>query len=110
MYDNKILYCIALIIGHENILAQQKDMQAAQLHSQLTVEDNIKRLVDEKMLIRQSHEELARMTRDVEKKLEDAAKEIEKQAGKSKFNHQELMDDLIAIQNKAQIIYQRIGW
>lgn len=85
-------------------------MKAAQLHSQLTLEDNIKRLIDEKKLIGESHEELAKMTQTVQRKLEDAAKEIENQAGKSKFNHKELMDDLIAIQNKAQIIYQRIGW
>lgn len=85
-------------------------MQAAQLHSQLTLEDNINRLLDEKKLIGESHMELAKMTRDVQSKLEEAAKEIENQAGKSKFNHEELMDDLIAIQNKAQIIYQRIGW
>lgn len=48
------------------------------------------------------------MTEKMQQKLELAAKEIETQSGLSKQNHQELLDDIIAIQNKAQIIYKRI--
>lgn len=88
---------------------QQQDLQKAQFHSHLVVEDNIKRLIDEKRLIADSQNELAVMTKNMQKKLEFAAKEIETQSGLTKQNHQELLDDIIAIQNKAQIIYKRIG-
>lgn len=98
-----------LLLGHDKILDQQQDIQKAQFHSHLTLEDNIRRLIDEKRLISESHQELAFMTHTMQKKLELAAKEIEAQTGQSRENHQELLDDIIAIQNKAQIIYQKIG-
>lgn len=75
----------------------------------MTLEDNIRRLIDEKRLISESHQELAFMAQTMQKKLELAAREIEVQTGQSKQNHQELLDDILAIQNKAQVIYKRIG-
>lgn len=98
-----------MITGHEEIVNQQHDIQKAQFHSHLTIEDNIRRLIDEKHLIADSHQELTFLTRNMQKKLETAAREIETQSGLSKQNHQELLDDIVAIQNKAQIIYKRIG-
>lgn len=100
---------LAVEKGNENIMEQQQDIRMAQLHSQLSIEDNIKRLADEKKIIAESHEELASLTRSVQSKLEEAKKEIEKRADETKFNHQELVDDLVALHNRAQIIYQRIG-
>lgn len=90
-------------------MSQQQDIQKAQFHSHLTIEDNIRRLIEEKRLIADSHQELAVMTQKMQQKLDIAAKEIETQSGLSKQNHQELLDDIIAIQNKAQVIYKRIG-
>lgn len=91
------------------IINQQHDIQKAQFHSHLTLEDNIRRLIEEKRLIADSHQELAVMTQKMQQKLEFAAREIEQQSGLSKQNHQELLDDIVAIQNKAQVIYKRIG-
>lgn len=90
-------------------MGQQQDIQKAQFHTQLTLEDNIGRLLEEKRLISESQDRLAAITQVMQRKLELAAKEIETQTGQSKHNHQELLDDIVAIQNKAQIIYQRIG-
>lgn len=88
---------------------QQKDLQKAQLYGQLAIENNIRRLADEKRLILETHEQLTQMTLTVQQKLNQASSQLEKHADESRINHQELLDDLIAIQNKAQIIFQRIG-
>lgn len=95
--------------GYEQITAQQEDLKKAQFFGQLSIEDNIKRLASEKKLIAESHEQLAALTQSVHSRLEKAAIQLEQQSDESKTNHQELLDDIMRIQNMAQIIFQRIG-
>ncbi|KAK4880353.1 hypothetical protein RN001_008499 [Aquatica leii] len=94
--------------GQEFLVQQQKDFQQAQLHNQLALENNIQRLSDEKRIIKETNEELMKMTHSVQGKIEQAAWQLRMHTDESRVNHQELIDDLIGIQNKVQIIFQQI--
>lgn len=87
---------------------QQKAIQMAQLHGQLALEDNIRRLSREKELILEAHSHLVQMTEKIQSKLEESSLQLEHQVGESRNNHEELIDDLIGIQNKAHMIFERI--
>ena len=95
--------------GHNTLFVQQQDLARAQFQGQLTIEDNIKRLIDEKRLITDSHVELTILTRDVQEKLAKAAEQLEKQSSDTDDNHKELIWDLNVIHEKAQNIYEKIG-
>lgn len=96
--------------GHALLADQQKNIQKAQFYGQLTLEDNIRKLSKEKELIVETHNHLIRITHKIQKELEDSTKNLAKQSAESRQNHQELMDDLVAIQNKAHAIFEKIGW
>lgn len=98
-----------VVEGNKELRQQQQDLMKAQMHGQLVLENNINRLVEEKRLIAESHRELEEMSKDMRGKILEASRQIQQQAGESKSNHQELLDDIVAIQNKANIIFQRIG-
>ncbi|CAG9766635.1 unnamed protein product [Ceutorhynchus assimilis] len=87
--------------AQEQLSDQQKDMQQAQLHGQMVLENNIMRLVDEKRLIHETHNKLLQMTHEVQNKLEYSADTI---AG----NHKELLDDVINIQQRANELFEKI--
>lgn len=58
-----------VVKGNEALKKQQNDLREAQFFGQLALEDNIRRLADEKQLIIEGHENLAKMTQEVKAKL-----------------------------------------
>ncbi|XP_057651120.1 protein brambleberry-like isoform X1 [Diorhabda carinulata] len=94
--------------GHKNLFEQQDDMRKAQFTGQLAIEDNIRRLADEKRLIRETHDSLVFMTKSVQMKLEDSLNQLQDQSDESKINHRELINDLLVIQEKTKDIFERI--
>lgn len=58
-----------VVRGNLALKKQQDDIRQAQFHGQLALEDNIRRLADEKQLILEGHEQLTEMTKDVKAKL-----------------------------------------
>ncbi|KAK5646978.1 hypothetical protein RI129_005442 [Pyrocoelia pectoralis] len=94
--------------GQEHLVKQQHDFKLAQFHSQLSIENNIQRLTDEKRLIAETNDRLMQMTQTVQGKLELAVSQLKDHSDESHVNHQELLDDLIEIQDKVQSIFQRI--
>lgn len=94
---------------YDTLIAQTKNIQKAQFHGQLFIEDNIKRLEVEKHLILQTHNQLVDMTKVVHDKLEDSLKQLEDQTGESRSNHRELIEDLMHIQSKTKEIFKKIG-
>ncbi|XP_066251045.1 protein brambleberry-like [Euwallacea similis] len=94
--------------AQKELSKQQKDMQQAQLHGQMVVESNIMRLVDEKRLIHETHNKLIQMTQEVQDKLENSAKMIADQSSKTKINHNELLEDIISVQEKANGLFEKI--
>ncbi|KAF5288838.1 hypothetical protein FQA39_LY03717 [Lamprigera yunnana] len=112
--DQKNLHSIATNFfnfvseGQDFIAKQQKDFQQAQLRNQLTLENNIQRLVHEKQLIVETNEDLMKMAQSVHHKMEEASNQLEGHTQESHANHKQLLDDLIAIQNKAHIIFQKM--
>nr|CAH7725985.1 unnamed protein product [Callosobruchus chinensis] len=94
--------------GQETISKQQQDLQKAQFHGQLVIEDNIRRLVDEKKLLLETHGVLVKMTENVQSKLEQSLQQVEHQTVASKDNHAELLEDLLEIQRKAKEIFEKI--
>lgn len=59
----------SVVDGNTALKQQQEDLRKAQFYGQLVLEDNIKRLGDEKQLILEGHEQLTKMTQDVKLKL-----------------------------------------
>ncbi|XP_064212659.1 protein brambleberry isoform X2 [Tribolium castaneum] len=98
----------SLAQGHEILTNQQRDIQRAQFHGQLVLEDNIRKLSQEKELIVDTHNQLVQMTHKIQRRLEDSSKNLEKQRGETRQNHEELLDDLVKIQDKAHAIFERI--
>lgn len=94
---------------HKILIQQQKNLEKAQFHGQLVIEDNIKRLEDEKLLILQTHNQLVDMTKLVHDKLENSLRQLEDQTGESRSNHKELIKDLMQIQSKTKEIFKKIG-
>ncbi|XP_072376483.1 protein brambleberry-like [Diabrotica undecimpunctata] len=94
--------------GHRNLFEQQDDLKKAQFVGQLAIEDNIKRLSDEKRLIRETHDNLVIMTRAVQEKLETSLNQLQDQTDESKINHRELLNDLLIIQEKTKDIFEKI--
>lgn len=99
----------AVCAAQTELANQQKELQLAQLHGQLTLEDNIMRLVDEKRIIRETHDKLVEMTREIQNRLENSAKMIVDQGAESKTNHKQLIDDVITVQTKANELFNKIG-
>lgn len=97
-----------VVKGNEALKKQQDDIRQAQFFGQLALEDNIRRLADEKQLILEGHDQLTEMTKDVKAKLDEAAKQLDAQSEERKDNHQEILKDLIEIQKQAQAIFSRI--
>lgn len=95
--------------GHEHLSRQQKDIQSAQFHGQLALEDNIRRLIDEKRLISETHKELIGMTQNMQNKLGYSLQQMDQHGQQSRLNHKELIEDVLEIQEKVQEIFQKIG-
>lgn len=95
--------------GYQDLFNQQNDIRKAQLHTQFSMDDNIKRLVDEKYLIKESKDLLAGMTNSLNSKLENTINQLNEQSEQSNMNHKELIDDLLRIQNMANSIFKQIG-
>lgn len=93
---------------NSDLMQQHEDMSKAQMFNQLSLEDNINKLVDEKRLIYESQNDINLLTEQMRLKLQEAIEDMEKQAAERAENHQELVDDLLAIQKQANIIFQRI--
>ncbi|KAJ8939936.1 hypothetical protein NQ318_007864 [Aromia moschata] len=94
--------------GHKNLLKQQQDIETAQFHGQLAIEDNIRRLVDEKRLILETHDRLVQMTKSMQEKIGHSLQQLDHQSQESKVNHKELIGDLLKIQEKAHNIFKKI--
>ncbi|KRT86824.1 hypothetical protein AMK59_1263 [Oryctes borbonicus] len=94
--------------GHNVLSTQQKDLEKAQLYGQLLVENNLRRLANEKFLISQTHQELSSMAKNLQTRLELAAEQLTQQSKESNTNHKEILQDLLLIQKTAQDIFQRI--
>lgn len=95
--------------GQDILSKQQEDMQKAQFHGQLVMEDNIKRLIDEKRLIMEANNQLTEMTKAVQNQLEYSLKQLDHQTDESRINHKQLLDDLLEIQSKTKDIFNKIG-
>lgn len=76
---------------------------------QLSLEDNIKRLADEKKVIAEAQDHFSKLAQTVHSRLEKTSEQLKTQSHESHSNHQELLDDMMRIHNMAQIIFQKIG-
>ena len=94
--------------GNVALLEQQKHLKDAQTSAHNIVATNLRELSNERALIRSGHAQLAAMTEDIRKKLEEANRNLEQQAMERGENHQEVLEDLINIQDQAQLIWDKI--
>ncbi|CAG9859936.1 unnamed protein product [Phyllotreta striolata] len=94
--------------GQRELFEQQDDIKKAQFYGQLSIEDNIQRLANEKRLIAETHNNLIVMTRNIQQKLDASLDQLQEQSDESKVNHRELINDLLVIQEKTKDIFDRI--
>ncbi|XP_023245910.1 protein brambleberry-like isoform X2 [Copidosoma floridanum] len=84
----------------------QDRLEEQTITAQKIVETNIQELTEEKALIKAGHIQLASMTEDIKKKLENASQELLEQATEQSLNHQEILKDLEKIQIQAQKLWE----
>ncbi|XP_039313666.1 protein brambleberry isoform X2 [Solenopsis invicta] len=98
----------SLTEGNKVLLAQQEYLKDAQATAQKLVTTNLRKLYNEKALIRSGHNQLAAMTEEIKNKLEKAHCDLEQQAIERENNHQEVLQDLLSIQEQARMIWEKI--
>ncbi|XP_071631409.1 protein brambleberry [Temnothorax longispinosus] len=98
----------SLTEGNKVLLTQQEYLKDAQTTAHNLVTTNLRELYNEKALIRSGHVQLAAMTEEIKNKLEKAHKDLEQQAVEREENHKEVLEDLIRIQEQAQMIWEKI--
>ncbi|KAJ8920677.1 hypothetical protein NQ315_004816 [Exocentrus adspersus] len=99
---------VVLNKGHQHLAKQQENIQRAQFHGQLAIEDNIKRLTDEKRLISDTHKQLIEMTQNMQNKLGYSLQQLDEHNRESEISHQDLIEDVVKIEGKVQEIFKKI--
>ncbi|KAJ4426506.1 hypothetical protein ANN_27320, partial [Periplaneta americana] len=94
--------------GHQSLMDQQEKLRVTQRNIQDFVTLNLRELTREKALIAAGHRELAKMTEDVKKKLDEASMDLSNQVNERRDNHKQLLQDLESIQAQAALIWERI--
>ncbi|CAK9826864.1 Protein brambleberry [Anthophora retusa] len=94
--------------GNKVLLEQQQHLKDAQTSAHNIVATNLRELSNEKALIRSGHAQLAAMADDIKKKLEEANENLAQQAIERGENHKEILEDLMNIQEQAQLIWDKI--
>ncbi|XP_031830089.2 protein brambleberry isoform X1 [Nomia melanderi] len=94
--------------GNKVLLEQQQHLKDAQVSAQQLVTSNLRELYNEKALIRMGHNQLSTMAEDIKQKLEQASQSLEQQAVEHSENHKEILQDLMNIQEQAQLIWDKI--
>ncbi|XP_076236306.1 protein brambleberry isoform X2 [Calliopsis andreniformis] len=94
--------------GNKALLEQQQHLKNAQASAHNLVTTNLRELSNERALIRTGHAQLAAMAEDIKRKLEEASQNLEEQAIARGANHQEILQDLLHIQEQAQLIWDKI--
>lgn len=94
--------------GNQALLEQQRYLKDAQASAYNLVTSNLRELNNEKALIRAGHTQLAEMADDIRKKLEEANKNLKRQAVENGENHKEILEDLVNIQLQAELIWEKI--
>ncbi|XP_044007737.1 protein brambleberry-like [Aphidius gifuensis] len=99
---------MSLSEGNKILLDQQEHLKDAQASAHNLVASNLRELNNEKALIRAGHMQLSTMTEDIKKRLEKASQQLLSQTDESRENHKELLDDLMNIQKRAELIWDKI--
>ena len=94
--------------GNQALLEQQQHLKDAQAAAYNLVTSNLRDLSNEKALIRTGHTQLAAMAEDIRTKLEEASQNLEQQAIERGENQQEILQDLMNIQEQAELIWDKI--
>ena len=90
------------------VLEQQRNLKDAQSAAYNLVTRNLRDLSNEKALIKTGHTQLAAMAEDIKTKLEEASQNLEQQAIERGENQQEILQDLMNIQEQAELIWDKI--
>ncbi|XP_076652172.1 protein brambleberry [Halictus rubicundus] len=98
----------SLTEGNKALLQQQRHLRDAQITAQNLVTSNLRELTNEKALIRLGHTQLAAMAEDIKQKLEQASQSLNEQSVEHSENHKEILQDLVNIQEQAQLIWDKI--
>ncbi|XP_064459525.1 protein brambleberry-like [Ornithodoros turicata] len=98
----------AVASGHVKLLLEQERLTQSQGKIQTFVEDNLEQLTKEKALIAAGQKELAAMTEDVRKRLDNASSTMLQNEQQRQSSHRDLLRDLSVVQEKAKLVYEKI--
>ncbi|XP_071944150.1 protein brambleberry-like [Antedon mediterranea] len=90
------------------LMSQHDELKTSQTELHQNIEHNMKELTKEKALIASGHKELAEMTQAIRQQLDIATKQLFSQGDDHRQNHQQLLKDLLNIQNKAKLVWNRL--
>ncbi|XP_072031530.1 protein brambleberry-like [Amphiura filiformis] len=94
--------------GQKTMAEKQDKLKDSQVELQSQISNNLETLTKEKSLIAAGHKELASMTDDIKKQLENATSEILTQDKQRKNNHEKVVQDLASMQQKAKEAWQKL--
>lgn len=94
--------------SQKELMVQQEQLKASQGNIQAFVAGNLRQLTREKALIAAGQKELASMTEEVRKKLDNASSTMVLNEEQRRKSHHELLKDLVAVQEKAKLVYEKI--
>ncbi|KDR18720.1 protein brambleberry-like [Zootermopsis nevadensis] len=95
-------------LGHKSLMDQQEKLRVTQRNIQDFVALNLRELTREKALIAAGHREIAKMTEDVKKKLDEASSDLSSQVNERRENHKQLLEDLDTILDQVSLIWKSI--
>lgn len=98
----------AMALGQQDLLQQQERLKLSQNSIHNFVTGNMREILREKALIAAGQKELADMTTDIKKKLDDASHHLHTNEEERLANHQEILADLATIQFKAKEVWEKI--
>lgn len=94
--------------GQEKLVQSQEMIRNSQSRLKINVESNIRDLSREKALIAAGHQELAAMTTDIRKQLDEATKQLLDQDIDQAGKHQELLEDLSSLSLLAKDVWNKL--
>ncbi|XP_030842745.1 protein brambleberry isoform X2 [Strongylocentrotus purpuratus] len=94
--------------GQEKLVKSQEMIGNSQSKLRLTVESNMRDLTREKALIAAGHQELAAMTSNIRKQLDEATHQLLEQDIHQANKHQEVLEDLSSLSLLAKDVWNKL--
>ncbi|XP_074654833.1 protein brambleberry-like [Tubulanus polymorphus] len=94
--------------GQQELMNRQESLKNSHNGIQTYIAENLKELTKEKAMIATGNKELAEMTDNIRKKIDEATNVLFQQESDQRDNHAEILRDLSTIREKAREVWEKI--